>query len=196
MPLSDSSTLSPRGAGAARARSPLTLAWLTALWVGVLGNWPLWQRMWGMPDYAGASGKLFVIVFAGIVIMVLAAFFSLMAWRVAVKPLLSLMLLLTAPLAYFIGSYGVIIDSTMVTNALQTDVRETRDLMGWGLAAHVLVIALIPMVWIWRQRLSDLRWFKRLGWNLASVALALALGFGLTATRTTDLASTLRNNKR
>ncbi len=195
MPLSDSSTRATHPAGAASARSPLTLTWLTALWIGALGNWPLWQRMWGMPDYAGPSGKLFVIVFAGVVIMVLAACFSLLAWRIAVKPLLTVLLLLTAPLAYFIGSYGVVIDSAMITNALQTDVRETRDLMGWGLAAHVLVIALVPMVWIWRQRLTRLRWFKRLGWNLASVALALALGVGLAATRTADLASTLRNNK-
>ena len=163
MPFSDSSTSPPREAASAGARSPLTLTWLTALWIGVLGNWPLWQRMWGMPDYAGASGKVFVVVFAGIVVMVLAAVFSLMAWRVAVKPLLTVMLLLTAPLAYFIGSYGVIIESTMITNALQTDVRETRDLLGWSLLVHVLVIAVLPLVWIWRQRLTELRWYKRLG---------------------------------
>jgi lipid A ethanolaminephosphotransferase len=195
MPFSDSSPLY-RGTSAPRAtRSPLSLTWLAAIWTAVLGNWPLWQRMWGMPDYAGASGKVFIVVFAGIVLMVLGAVFSLLAWRIAVKPLLTLMLLITAPLAYFIGSYGVVIDSTMVTNALQTDVRETRDLMSWGLLAHVVVIALIPLAWIWRQRVSELRWFKRLGWNLVSVAVALALGFGLAATRTADLASTLRNNK-
>ncbi|WP_186830665.1 phosphoethanolamine transferase domain-containing protein, partial [Mitsuaria sp. TWR114] len=89
----------------------MTLTWLAALWIGVLGNWPLWQRMSGMSDYAGPSGQLFVVVFAGIVVLVLAACFSLLAWRAAVKPLLTLMLLLTAPLAYFIGSYGVVIDS-------------------------------------------------------------------------------------
>ena len=195
MPFSDSSTLYRSAQPSVAGRSPLLLTWLTALWTAVLGNWPLWQRMWGMPDYAGISGKVFIVVFAGIVLMVLGAVFSLLAWRVAVKPLLTLMLLITAPLAYFIGSYGVVIDSAMVTNALQTDVRETRDLMGWGLLGHVVLIALIPSIWIWRQRLSDTRWFKRLGWNLVSVAVALALGVGLAATRTADLASTLRNNK-
>lgn len=176
-------------------RSPLTLAWATALWIGLLGNWPLWQRMLNMPDFAGPSGRLFIGVFAGMVVMVLGALFSLMAWRVAVKPLLSLMLIMTAPLAYFIGSYGVVIDSTMITNALQTDVRETRDLMGWGLLVNALVLAVLPMIWLWRQRLKDTRWIKRLGWNLLSVAVALALGVGLGALRTADLASTLRNHK-
>ena len=195
MPFSDSSTLYRDASSSRPTRSPLSLTWFAAIWTAVLGNWPLWQRMWGMPDYTGASGKVFIVVFAGIVLMVLGAVFSLLAWRVAVKPLLTLMLLITAPLAYFIGSYGVVIDSTMVTNALQTDVRETRDLMSWGLLAHVVVIALLPLAWIWRQRVTDLRWFKRLGWNLASLALALVLGFGLAATRTADLASTLRNNK-
>jgi lipid A ethanolaminephosphotransferase len=176
-------------------RSPLTLAWCTALWIGLLGNWPLWQRMAGMPDFAGAGGRLFIVLFASMVTLVLGALFSLMAWRVAVKPLLSLMLILTAPLAYFIGSYGVVIDSTMITNALQTDVRETRDLMGWGLLLHVLVLAVVPMVWLWRQKLRDKAWLKRLGWNLLSVVLALVLGTGLGALRTADLASTLRNHK-
>lgn len=176
-------------------RSPLTLAWAAALWIGLLGNWPLWQRMLDMPDFAGAGGRLFIGVFAGMVVMVLGALFSLMAWRVAVKPLLSLMLIMTAPLAYFIGSYGVVIDSTMITNALQTDVRETRDLLGWGLLVNALVLSVLPMVWLWRQPVRDTRWIKRLGWNLLSVAVALALGAGLGALRTADLASTLRNHK-
>ncbi len=176
-------------------RSPLTLAWAAALWIGLLGNWPLWQRMLDMPDFAGAGGRLFIGVFAGMVVMVLGALFSLMAWRVAVKPLLSLMLIMTAPLAHFIGSYGVVIDSTMITNALQTDVRETRDLMGWGLLVNALVLSVLPMIWLWRQPLRDTRWIKRLGWNLLSVAVALAVGAGLGALRTADLASTLRNHK-
>ncbi len=178
-----------------QGRSPLMLTWFAALWIGLFGNWPLWERMAGMPDFAGARGTVFIVVFAGIVIMVLGALFSLLAWRVAVKPLVTLLLLMTAPLAYFIGSYGVVIDSAMITNALQTDVRETRDLLGWGLLLHVVGIAVLPLLWLWRQRIRDTRWFKRLGWNLASVALALLAGVGLAATRTADLASTLRNHK-
>ncbi|WP_177200959.1 phosphoethanolamine transferase [Roseateles sp. YR242] len=171
------------------------MAWYTALWIGLLGNWPLWHRMAGMPDFAGWRGTLFIAVFAGIVVMVLGAVFSLLAWRTAVKPLLSLMLLMTAPLAYFIGSYGVVIDSTMLTNALQTDLRETRDLLAWGLVAHLLLLAVLPLVWLWRQQVTDKAWFKRLGWNLLAVVLALVLGMGLAASRTADLASTLRNHK-
>ncbi|MBB3196294.1 phosphoethanolamine transferase [Roseateles terrae] len=176
-------------------RSPLTLAWATAIWIGLLGNWPLWQRMLGMPDFAGTGGRLFIGLFAGMVVMVLGALFSLMAWRVAVKPLMSLMLILTAPLAYFIGSYGVVIDSTMITNALQTDLRETRDLMGWGLLINILVLTVLPLLWLWRQRLGNKPWLQRLGWNLLSLVLALVLGTGLGALRTADLASTLRNHK-
>jgi len=177
------------------ARSPLTLAWCAALWIGLLGNWPLWHRMAGMPDFEGVRGSLFIAVFAGIVVLVLGAVFSLLAWRIAVKPLLSLMLLMTAPLAYFIGSYGVVIDSTMITNALQTDLRETRDLLAWGLLLHVLLLAVVPLLWLWRQPVSRTAWLKRLGWNLLAVALALVLGAGLAALKTAELASTLRNHK-
>ncbi|KAI1694373.1 hypothetical protein Ddc_22174 [Ditylenchus destructor] len=47
MPFSDSSTLYRSAQPSVAGRSPLLLTWLTALWTAVLGNWPLWQRMWG-----------------------------------------------------------------------------------------------------------------------------------------------------
>lgn len=74
--------------------------------------------MWGMFDYVGVLGKVFIVVFVGIVLMVLGVVFSLLVWCVVVKLLLMLMLLIIVLLVYFIGSYGVVIDIVMVINVL------------------------------------------------------------------------------
>ncbi|MDN3923068.1 phosphoethanolamine transferase [Roseateles violae] len=175
--------------------SPLTLAWLAAVWIGVLGNWPLWQRMIALPELDNARGHVFVLVFIGIVIALQGALLSLLAWRRLIKPVLVLMLIATAALAHFIGSYGTVIDPTMVVNIVQTDVREARDLLSLRLALSLLLIALPPIVWLWRRPLADAPFGRRLGFNLlgflGGILLMVALGLSCFA----DLAATMRNYK-
>ena len=56
-------------------------------------------------------------------------------------PAASGLLLAAAAGAYFMLSYGIVIDSTMLVSALQTDVHETQDLLNWRLPATVLAQA-------------------------------------------------------
>jgi len=54
---------------------PLTQAWLAALWMGLLANWPLWQQLHGMADVR----PLFTLAFAGMVTAATGALLSLLA---------------------------------------------------------------------------------------------------------------------
>src|SRR6478752_1507127 len=119
--------------------SPLTLAWLAALWMGVLCNWPLWQRLASLPELANARGVLFILAFIGIVITLQGALLSLLAWKCIIKPMLALMLLSAAALAHFIGSYGIVVDPTMVVNIVQTDTREASDLLSLRLLVSLVL---------------------------------------------------------
>ena len=175
--------------------SPLTIAWLGALWLGVFGNWPLWQRMLALPDLSNGSGRVFVLVFAGMVTAILGALLSLFAWPKLIKPALAVMLLSAAPLAHFMGSYGTVIDPTMVVNILQTDVRESRDLLSVGLLLSLALLALLPIAWLWKRKLHSHPWPGRLGRNLLAFAGGLVLAVGLALSCFADLASTMRNNK-
>ncbi|MDM4765962.1 phosphoethanolamine--lipid A transferase [Pelomonas sp. SE-A7] len=175
--------------------SPLTVAWLGALWMGVFGNWPLWQRMLALPELSDAGGRIFVLVFAGMVSALLGALLSLFAWPRVIKPALVVMLLSTASLAHFMGSYGTVIDPTMVVNVIQTDVREVRDLLSVGLLLSLSLLALLPIAWLWRRKLLTHPWPGRLGRNLLAFAGGLVLAVGLALSCFADLASTMRNHK-
>ncbi len=172
--------------------SPLSLAWLTALWMGLFANWPLWQRMLALPELQGAKGVGFVLVFAGMVVALHGALMSLLAWPRLVKPVLVLCLMSAAAAAHFMGAYGTVMDPTMMVNVLQTDVKETRDLLSLRLLASLLLLGVVPAVWLWRRRLAPQAWPKRLGWNLAGFAGGLALMVGLAMSSYADLASTMR----
>lgn len=176
-------------------KSPLTLAWLSALWLGILCNWPLWQRMSGLPELANARGTWFILVFIAIISAVLGALLSLLAWRAIIKPLLALVLLSAAALAHFMGSYGIVVDPTMVVNIVQTDAREAGDLLSLRLLISLLLLAGLPILWLWRRPLEERPLLQRAGRNLLGFVLGLAVAVLLALSSFADLASTMRNNK-
>ena len=126
---------------------PLTQVWLAALWMGLLANWPLWRKLEALPDIS----PVFLVAMAGLVTAATGAVLSLLAWPRFIKGLLAVLLLASGALAYFIGSYGIVFDPTMVMNMAQTDTRETRDLLSWRLLASLVVLGGVPAWWLLRR---------------------------------------------
>jgi len=171
---------------------PLTQAWLAALWMGLLANWPLWQQLRAQPGV----GLGFTLAFAGMVVAATGAVLSLLAWPRLIKGVLVVLLLSAGGLAYFIGSYGIVFDPTMVVNMVQTDVRETRDLLSWKLLVSLLVLGALPASWLLRRPKAPVQSAaRRLGGNLAGFGLGLVAMVLLALTVFATLSSTMRNNK-
>ena len=100
---------------------------------------------------------------------------SLVAWRWTLKPVITLFLIAAALGSYFMLAYGVVIDKSMIVNALQTDLRETMDLLNWRLAATLLVLAGLPGIFLWRQKIRQQRAWRRVASNLVNLLAACAL---------------------
>ena len=109
--------------------NPLTLALLAGAWVAVLPNWPLWRALLALPETASWRGALFIAGFGLMIAALSTALLAPFAWRATVKPAIGVLLVVAALGAHFMGAYGVVIDSTMMINVLQTDPREVRDLL-------------------------------------------------------------------
>jgi lipid A ethanolaminephosphotransferase len=182
---------SPPGEG----HNPLTLAWLGAAWMGLFANWPLWQTLLALPEMATWRGRLFVLAFCVMVTALTAFVLSIAAWRWTIKPVLAVFLLAAAAGAHFMGTYRAVIDTTMMVNVLQTDVRETRDLLGWRLAASLGLLAGLPLVWLWRTRLQAVPPWRQLRHNLLGMLAAFALMSALLLGFFADMSATMRNHK-
>jgi lipid A ethanolaminephosphotransferase len=171
---------------------PLTQVWVASLWMGLLANWPLWKQLQSLPGI----GPAFALAFAGMVTAATGAVLSLLAWPRFIKGVLAFLLLAAAALAYFIGTYGIVFDPTMVTNMVQTDARETRDLLSWRLLVSLLLLGALPAWWLLRRPQAPVQAFtKRLGGNLASFSLAVAVMVLLALSVFATLSSTMRNHK-
>lgn len=175
-------------------RRPVHGVWWLALWLAVVGNLPLWQRIADIATQPAQRATL-LLVMGGLVFGATAALLSLLAWPRVFRPLATVLVLVSAFNTHFMWQYGVVIDPTMLANVAQTDAREVRDLLSLRLLGTVLLVAGPPLWWIWRRPVAWGRWLPQTGRNLLGAGVALLLLVGVVLAGYQGLASLMRNHK-
>ena len=158
---------------------PLWLVIGACLWMATVGNVALWGEMRAVDALQGPAGWAFGAGLALMVAALLAAIVSLLAWRWTLKPVLILLLMVCAAATHFMLAYHVVIDSSMIVNVLQTDVREAAALFDWRLLAALVLLGLLPAIVVWRIRVRYAAWPAQALRNLAMVAASLAVAVGV-----------------
>ena len=181
-------------ANAPQAWHPAWLVVLVSVWLATACNVPLWREVAALPDHTGLHGLRFGLVFAVIVAAGNVALLSLLAWGRGVKPALVLVVLMAAFGAYFMLSYGIVIDASMLTNVLQTDVREAGDLLNWRLAATVLALAAPPLWWLLQRPVRPLGALRHVAHNGLLLLGAVVVLVASLLLVFQDFASTMRNH--
>ncbi|MEO6408282.1 MAG: phosphoethanolamine--lipid A transferase [Burkholderiaceae bacterium] len=176
-------------------RNPLTLAALTGAWIALLPNGALWLALLALPETHSPRGALFVAGFALIVAAATTGLLSLFAWSRSIRPAATLFLVAAALGAYFMFSYGIVIDPTMMVNVLHTDPAETRDLLNWRLFAALVLLAGLPLWVVWKMPLERLRAPAQALRNLAGLVGSLVLVVGVVLALFADFSSTMREHK-
>ncbi|WP_228842439.1 phosphoethanolamine transferase domain-containing protein [Campylobacter sputorum] len=96
------------------------------------------------------------IYFVSIVIMLFSfsvLFFTLFSSKYTTKPILIFVVLVSSITAYFMDNYGVIIDNTMLTNVIETNVSETADLLSIKLFLYIIFLGIIPSIFIYKFKI-------------------------------------------
>jgi len=91
-----------------------------------------------------------VLVFGGIPVLL----FSLVCFRPTIKPVLIITLLISSFASYFMDSYNVIIDSTMLQNIVKTDMAEALDLISLKLILYVTVLGIVPALFVYNVKIA------------------------------------------
>jgi len=175
-------------------RHPLLLTWLATVWLVTLPNIPLWRQLAQLPEVTGLRGALFGLGLAFGIAGLTHALLSVLNWRWLLKPVLTLFLMSAASGAYFMWSYGIVIDANMIVNVMQTDPREAADLFNWRLLLSLGLLGVLPVWWLWRQPVRPLSWGKRLGTNLLSLVASVAVLVISLMLIYQDFASVMRNH--
>jgi lipid A ethanolaminephosphotransferase len=174
---------------------PTRLLAVLVLWLATVGNLPFWMALWQLPETQGMRalstvGSLWVILLA-----LLGWFLSLWVWPRWLKPAGLAMLVTVTSSSYFMLTYGVVIDASMLANVVQTDVREVRDLLSWPMLAAVMVGVVLPGVWLWRQPIRSVPARSLVGRQLGVGLVAFLVALGVFWMSFQDIASLTRNHK-
>lgn len=174
-------------------RRPALAVWGLALWLVLLGNLPLWQRIAGL-EGSLAQRAVWLLCMGCLLLGALGALLSLLAWSRVLRPVAAALLLVSALNSHFMWQYGAVIDSTMLANVLHTDLREAGDLMSWSLLGSAL-LALPGLWWLWRRPLLRRPVWAQAGRNALGLAAGVLVLLLVTFLGYQDLAPLMRNHK-
>ena len=116
---------------------------LATLFILATGNCALFARL--LEIFPPAEGNVLLLCSLAVFFGCLTAL--LLLWLNhgrASRWSLALLLLLSSAAAYFMDTYGVVMDDVMLDNILQTDPREAAGLFNWALLLRITLLGLVP----------------------------------------------------
>ena len=179
--------------GARRTPEAVSLA-LAVFFVAVL-NIPFWRLLYRVVEPRGAYDWAFIAALFVALLAVTYMVILLLAVRPLLRPVVGLLLPVTAAASYFMLEYGAVIDSSMVRNIFETDTREAGDLVSTKLLVYVAALGVLPALALW---LVPIEWpsmaqdFRR---KLKSALITLPLAAAVIFPFIPALTSTFRENR-
>lgn len=134
----------------------------------------------GWPGFAQMVSLQSLQIFLLLSLFLFVGFFS----ATALKLLITVLFIANACALYFMWSYGVVLDITMMRNVFETNQNQATELFHPLVLWYVFCFAVIPLIFVWNTRVRRPRWYV----GLLSPFLVLGLLAGiLFATSTTWL---------
>jgi len=168
-----------------------TLILACSLFFAAASNGPFWKAAYALHP----GNLLFSTALLGLLIAANGLLLSLLIWRWSAKPIITVLLVVTAMAVHYMTTYGVFMDADMVRNVLQTDVKESRELMTPSLLLPLLVFAALPAVAVWRVRITPRPALRTLWIRPVFMVALLVVGAGSVMLANADVASMLRNHR-
>jgi len=121
----------------------------------LLYHFPFYTFVLANVEYRSFNGILLLVSLVVLMIIVNAFVFYLlisMSTRLG-KFLLALFFMLNALAIYFVHTYSVIIDESMISNVINTNYEESSSFFSWKLLVYLLLFGLVPSVIIMKCKL-------------------------------------------
>jgi lipid A ethanolaminephosphotransferase len=161
--------------GEARVRPhPARLVFLGSLWLAIACNVGVWRLLTGQGgDWRTALASVLLIAGASGIVL------SLLGWRRTLKPTLTLALIGGALFAAGLWSQQLPVE-VLWQGPPRAWLPAWASFMRWQALVLVLVLAVVPVVWLWNTQVRRLAGPAQLSSNLwGACAAAVVLGLGM-----------------
>ncbi|MCA1366939.1 phosphoethanolamine transferase [Bradyrhizobium sp. BRP14] len=118
-----------------------------------------------------------------------------LSMKYVMKPVIILLIVISAAAAYFTDSFGVVIDKGMIGNAAVTTGAEASHLLTGSLLLHLALYALIPSLLIIWIKVRHRRFLAKAAVNFLFIAPALVLSGALIYANFATIAYALREHR-
>lgn len=179
-------------------RHPLGSQWvalLAALYFAIVCNTAFWRAFTATSSWQDGSGWRLALGLFVAMVALHAALLLVVLNRWTMKPLLSVILLVTASVVFYMNQYQVFIDADMVRNVLATERKEATELLTPRLAMTVLIYGVLPTVLLWRLRPLQRSLGRGLLIHLLGIVLALLVAATAIGLSYQPMAAFMRNEK-
>ena len=150
------------------------------------------RELHGIP---GIDGWLYMASLFVFLLVLFNLCLTLLALPGLLKPTLIFLLVASSVACYFMDTYNILIDKTMIQNTMETDVKESWELLSVNLLAFVGMTGVIPALLVWRTTISYGSPLKFVFGKLLVGAVSIAAVGIVALLFYQDYASLFRNNR-
>ncbi|WP_295484952.1 phosphoethanolamine--lipid A transferase [uncultured Pseudomonas sp.] len=134
---------------------------LASLYLLIGLNLFLWKHLESIVP-PGLVGLWLSLAFALLMVFAFNLLLTLLAFKYVLKPVLIVLFMAGAAVAYFMNQYGVLIDVGMFRNVVETNIEEVRDLLSLKFALYMLGLGVLPSLLLWKTPVAYRPWHREL----------------------------------
>lgn len=166
-----------------------------ALYITVFVNDSFWKAVLLVIPPSSSDNLRILVTFSIVVFTLFVVLLSLFGAKYVFKPALITILITAAVISYFMDTFGVVIDRSMIQNVIETDVREAGELLSLGLFWHVLIFGLVPACLVLRAPLHYKAFWRETGVRCLVILVGLLVLGGAVFASYKDLSLIVRQNR-
>lgn len=167
---------------------------LVSVFWAAFANFSFFQNCLQVYPVSGMN-VLFLASLAVVLVAVMCLLLNLVCGRYTTKPVLIVLLLATSCAAYFMDTYHIVIDESMILNIQQTNYHETIDLFSLRLLLYFFLLGLLPAMTVLLVRVEYDSFGHELVSRFKSITLCLLVIIAAALPQSRFYASFLREHK-
>lgn len=168
---------------------------VASLYFGTVLNLSFWRFIYEHLSVSNLPTVVFLFSLPLFIIVPLILFFSLIIFPYLAKPLLIILLCISATANYAMVKLGIFIDSDMYRNIIETNFREASDLVTLPAVLWFLATAAAPALFLACTRITYQPWLREIRQRLKTVLVSLLILLCFVPLSYKEYVSFGRNNR-
>jgi lipid A ethanolaminephosphotransferase len=166
---------------------------VAVLWMAV-GNLSFYRALLDIYPLNG-DNILFLFSISFTFTALTAILLSLVCFRPTTKPILITLILVSSAAAYFMDSYNILIDASMIQNIFETNPQEAADLISPTLFLYLIILGVLPAWGVARLNIRYQPWPREIAMRFVFIGGALGISLALLFAQGATSASFFREHK-